>query len=101
VGDESTIRERLGGGLAELNVARRYYTFAYPFPPSEVVEFFRLYYGPANRTFASLDPAGQAQLRQDLEALWALHNRPGRTAPPSLRSIWKSSVFGRDRHVIT
>ncbi len=74
-GDEATVRERLGRGLSELSLTRRQYRFAYPFPPSEVVEFFRLYYGPTNRAFASLDVDGQAQLRQDLEALWTTHNR--------------------------
>jgi ubiquinone/menaquinone biosynthesis C-methylase UbiE len=76
-GDEATVRERLGHGLSELSLARRQYLFDYPFPPSEVVEFFRLYYGPTNRAFASLDEEGQAQLRQELETLWATHNRGG------------------------
>lgn len=76
-GDEATVRERLGHGLSELSLARRQYLFDYPFPPSEVVEFFRLYYGPTNRAFASLDDEGQAQLRQELETLWATHNRGG------------------------
>jgi ubiquinone/menaquinone biosynthesis C-methylase UbiE len=76
-GDEPTVRERLGHGLSELNLVRRQYLFDYPFPPSEVVEFFRLYYGPTNRAFESLDVVGQVQLRQDLERLWATHNRGG------------------------
>lgn len=76
-GDEATIRERLSHGLSELSLTRRQYLFDYPFPPSEVVEFFRLYYGPTNSAFASLDDEGQAQLRQELETLWAAHNRGG------------------------
>jgi len=76
-GDESTVRERLGYGLSQLSLTRRQYLFNYPFPPSEVVEFFRLYYGPTNRAFASLDAGEQAQLRQDLEMLWTAHNRAG------------------------
>jgi len=40
-----------------------------------VVEFFRLYYGPINRAFAALDVDGGARLRQELEALWSVHNR--------------------------
>ena len=36
-------------------MTRRHYSFTYPFPPAEVVEFFRQYYGPTNRAFASLD----------------------------------------------
>lgn len=76
-GDEPTVRERLGHGLSQLNLARREYLFSYPFPPSEVVEFFRLYYGPMNRAFASLDDEGQARLRQELESLWGAHNQAG------------------------
>ncbi len=74
-GDEATVRERLHDGIAELNVTRRLYPFRYPFPPAEVVEFYRRYYGPLNRAFAALDASGQAALRQDLEQLWAAHNR--------------------------
>lgn len=76
-GDETTVRERLGHGLSPLSLTKRQYLFSYPFPPAEVVEFFRLYYGPANRAFASLDAEGQAQLRHELEALWKAHNRAG------------------------
>lgn len=42
-----------------------------------MVEFFRLYYGPTNRAFASLDQAGQAHLRKELEDLWSSHNQSG------------------------
>lgn len=76
-GDESVVRERLGHGLSELSLTRRQYLFSYPFPPSEVVEFFRLYYGPTNRAFAALDTDGQAHLRRELDALWSLHNQSG------------------------
>lgn len=76
-GDESTVRERLGPGLTELSLTKRQYLFSYPFSPSEVVEFFRLHYGPTNRAFASLDHEGQGQLRQELETLWATNNRAG------------------------
>jgi SAM-dependent methyltransferase len=74
-GDETTVRERFGKGLAELSMIKRNYVFSYPFPPSEVVEFFRLNYGPTNRAFVSVDDAGREHLRQELEALWSSHNR--------------------------
>lgn len=76
-GDEPIVRERLGHGLSQLSVTRRQYLFSYPFPPSEVVEFFRQYYGPTNRAFSSLDDEGQMRLRQELERLWTTHNRAG------------------------
>jgi SAM-dependent methyltransferase len=76
-GNEPTVRERLAHGLSDLSLSKRQYLFSYPFGPSEVVEFFRLYYGPTNRAFASLDDAEQVQLRRELETLWAAHNRAG------------------------
>ena len=54
-GDETVVRSRLGHGISDLKMTRRQYSFTYPFPPSEVVEFFRQYYGPTNRAFATLD----------------------------------------------
>lgn len=77
-GHETTVRERLGKGLTDLNLVKCHYTFSYPFPPSEVVEFFRLYYGPTNQEFASLGADGCESLRQELAALWSSHNRAGR-----------------------
>ena len=74
-GDEATVRERFGSGVSKLSLTRRPYTFNYPFRPSEVVDVFRLYYGPANLAFASLDIAGRQALHQELEALWSAHNR--------------------------
>ena len=76
-GDEATVRERLGKGLSELSLVKRNYAFSYPFPPSEVVEFFRLYYGPTNQAFASLDIHGRESLHRELESLWSVHNRAG------------------------
>jgi SAM-dependent methyltransferase len=76
-GDEATVRERLNKGLSDLSLVRRHYTLSYPFPPSEVVEFFRLYYGPTTQAFASLDAGGSESLHRELEALWTTHNRAG------------------------
>src|SRR3954470_12897198 len=76
-GDESVVRERLGQGISSIEMTRRQYSFTYPFPPAEVVEFFRQYYGPTNRAFASLDESDAQKLRADLEALWSAHNRGG------------------------
>jgi hypothetical protein len=69
------VRERLREGIADLQMARRIYpSFKYPFGVSEVVEFYREYYGPIHRGFAALDNDGQAALRHDLEQLWSEHN---------------------------
>jgi SAM-dependent methyltransferase len=74
-GDEATVRERLRDGIADLQMTRRMCPFSYPVPPAEVVESFRMYYGPTRRAFEALDDGGQAALRKDLEALWAENNQ--------------------------
>jgi SAM-dependent methyltransferase len=75
-GDEAKVRERLGGGSSELRTTPRLIAFEFPFAPAEVVEFWRVYYGPTNRAFEALaaDPARQAALRAVLEQLWSGHN---------------------------
>lgn len=74
-GDEATVRERLRTGIAHLSCERRIYHFEYPFPPDEVVEFFRTNYGPMSRAFGSLEMAGQKKLRKELVGLWSEHNQ--------------------------
>jgi SAM-dependent methyltransferase len=78
-GDEAKVRERLGEGATELRATTRLIAFEFPFGAAEVVEFWRVYYGPTNRAFEALaaDPAKQAALRADLERLWSEHNRAG------------------------
>ncbi len=81
-GDETAVRERFGSGLAQLRLTRVNYRFDYSFGPAEVVEFFRQYYGPTTRAFASLGEADRSALRQALVDLWTAHNQasePGRT----------------------
>ena len=73
-GDEAVVRERFGDGVSDLRLTRVLYRFEYPFGPSEVVEFFRGYYGPATRAFAAIGEAEQAALRAELAALWSAHN---------------------------
>ena len=73
-GDEATVRTRLGRGVSDLTLTRRHYTFDFPFPPSDVVDFFQLYYGPINRAFAALPEDGRKMLHSELEELWSAHN---------------------------
>ena len=84
-GDEATVAERFGMGVKDLRMKRVSYTFDYPFPPAEVVEFFRQYYGPANLGFASLGASEAMAMRSELEKLWSSHNTGGkeRTVVPS------------------
>jgi SAM-dependent methyltransferase len=81
-GNEATVRGRLRDGFSEMRVTRRMALMRYPFPPAETVEFFRQYYGPTQKAFDALDPAGQAALRRDLIELQTAHNTartPGTT----------------------
>ena len=73
-GYEETVRERLSDGTSHLKLSRHLYPFRYPFPPTEVVEFFRTYYGPSYKAFAALDAEKQSALRRELEQLWSEHN---------------------------
>lgn len=74
-GDEDIVRERFNGSAADLHLTRRNITFNFPFSPSEVVEAFRLYYGPTYKAFGALDEKGQTALRQELEQHWSAHNQ--------------------------
>jgi SAM-dependent methyltransferase len=76
-GNEGRVRERLAAGAATLRLTRREYIFDYPFPPAEVVELFRLTYGPTVRAFASLDDVAAERLRRELVDLWTSANLGG------------------------
>jgi hypothetical protein len=73
-GNEETVRERLGEGIADLQMTKRLIEFTYPFGPAEVVEHFRKYFGPTRKAFESLDAEKQDALRSDLVQLWTEHN---------------------------
>jgi SAM-dependent methyltransferase len=73
-GDERAVRERLRDGVEELYFNRRTAAFRLPLTPEQTVDFFREFYGPTLRAFASLDADGQAALRGDLTRLWSEQN---------------------------
>lgn len=74
-GDPAVVRERLRNGIADVKLSRHQYRFTYLFGPEQVVDFFRAYYGPMSRAFASLDDNGRTNLRKELIALWSAHNK--------------------------
>lgn len=77
-GNEQTLRERFGAGVAELRVQPRMMTFHFEeFDPAQVVEFWRQYYGPTQRAFEALagDSDKQTALRATLEQLWGAQNQ--------------------------
>lgn len=77
-GDEKIVRERLGAHLSGIETAHRKLIFDYPFPPRDVVQLFREYFGPTRVAFSKLDTAGQQAYAADLETLWSEHNEAGR-----------------------
>ena len=74
-GSEETVRERFSEGISNLEMKRIPIVFKFDMPPADVVEQFRLYFGPTHVAFNKLDEAGQAALRQDLVDLWTSANR--------------------------
>lgn len=74
-GEEETVRERLRDGISDLKLTSKMCAFKFPFGPADVVEYFRMYYGPAQRAFAALDESGQAAIRKELEQLWSDNNK--------------------------
>ena len=74
-GVEETVRERLSQGISKLETKLQNVNWVFPFSPAEVVEHFRLYYGPTQKAFGALDESKQAALRKDLDQLWEKHNR--------------------------
>jgi hypothetical protein len=73
-GTEQAVRERLGNGASRLSLTRQKIPIDYPFPPKEVVQFFRQYFGPTQMTFSKLDEKGKAELAAQMEALWEKYN---------------------------
>lgn len=73
-GKDDVVRERFGDGASDVTTTPRIVKFAFPFSPAEVVELFRVYYGPTHKAFNSLDEDKQAALRKDLEELWTQNN---------------------------
>jgi SAM-dependent methyltransferase len=73
-GSEPIVRQRFHSGASELRLTRRMGRMALPYDAAGTVEFFRRFYGPTHRAFASLPYEAQAVLRRDLEHLQAKHN---------------------------
>jgi hypothetical protein len=73
-GDQETVRGRFAEGVSNLQMTPRKIDFNFAMSPEDVVEHFRLYYGPTQKAFGALDGDGQAALRKDLEELWSKNN---------------------------
>jgi hypothetical protein len=49
----------------------------FPFPPREVVQLFRDYFGPTQVAFSRLNPTQQQAYAADLENMWSERNESG------------------------
>jgi SAM-dependent methyltransferase len=74
-GDETVVRQRLGGWASDIATTVVTAQLDLPFAVPATVEFYRRHYGPTLRTFAALSVPAQAALRIDMEDLYARHNQ--------------------------
>jgi ubiquinone/menaquinone biosynthesis C-methylase UbiE len=72
-GDDTLVRKRFGPSV-KVETTRQESLADFAMSPEEVVEFFRIYFGPTKRAFEQLDAAGQKALRDDLIQHWKKHN---------------------------
>lgn len=77
-GQEDVVQERFAEYAEEIECTQRLYPFYYPFSASEVVDYYREYFGPIQRAFEALDLEGQKSLHKDLTQLWSEHNTLGK-----------------------
>jgi SAM-dependent methyltransferase len=73
-GEEAVVRKRLSPYASGIRTSLQMAEFDFPFPPSQVVRFFREYFGPTKVAFSRLDAEGQAAYAADLENLWRENN---------------------------
>lgn len=80
-GDEQVVRQRLGPSASGIRTASRIADLDFPGPPSELVQFFRQYFGPTYVAFSMLPPDRQAAYAADMEKHWSEQNEAtgGRT----------------------
>jgi ubiquinone/menaquinone biosynthesis C-methylase UbiE len=87
-GVEANVLERFGSaGVPKENVSflRDTYVFNFPDAPSELVDQFRLYYGPTMNAFEAAEKSGRAgDLRKELNALFESQNTSGRKDSTSI-----------------
>jgi hypothetical protein len=78
-GVEASVAERFTqAGIARENISfkRETFTFNAPYPPSELVQTFKNYYGPTMNAFEAAEKNGKADsLLAELEALFHSQNR--------------------------
>jgi ubiquinone/menaquinone biosynthesis C-methylase UbiE len=68
------VAERFGDRVTDLQMTPRMADMVFGFPPADVVEFFRTYFGPTAMAYKAIDPESVEAFRQDTEDLWAQNN---------------------------
>ncbi len=76
-GEEEIARERLGRWCSAVRTTRQIAEFDFPFPPGDVVKFFREYFGPTKVAFSRMAASDQEAYAADMERLWTEHNQAG------------------------
>ena len=75
-GTEGHLREIFGNGISSLKLTERTFEFRFR-SPEEFVHFFRLWYGPTLKAFASVDGDARLALERDLVGLAGKWDRLG------------------------
>ena len=68
------VKERFGDKVENLTMIPRIADMTFEYPPAEVVEHFRKYFGPTVMAFKAIPPENHEAFRGDTEALWAKNN---------------------------
>lgn len=91
-GVESHVTERFGNaGIPSENItfSRETFNFSAPFPPSQLVNRFKTYYGPTMNAFEAAEKNGKgSSLQQELEELFNSQNQSSSTASTFIPAIF-------------
>jgi ubiquinone/menaquinone biosynthesis C-methylase UbiE len=68
------VKERFGDKVGNLTMTPRIADMTFEYPPAEVVEHFRKYFGPTVMAFKAIPPENHEAFRSDTEALWTKNN---------------------------
>ena len=90
-GTEAHLRSLFGDGICSLEVEERTFTFRFA-SAREFVDFFRTWYGPTLKAFASLEEAARKELEADLIELARRWNRLGGSAATALPATYIEAV---------
>ena len=93
-GEEAHVRDLLGGGVREMRLRTRTYTFRFE-SPEGFTDFFRTHYGPTVAAFAALPEDGRDALAADMTALARRFDRLGGGGPVAIPADYLEVVAAR------